>query len=81
MYISGSKLVGDRTGVWLLKAQVTESQFAHDLALYAVSRTAFESASKSFVEVASYFGLTVSLPKTKGLALGLESVRYMFPQL
>ena len=71
LYKHGRKLVGDRTAKSrLLKAQVTESQFADDLALYAVTRTAFESASKSFVEVASYFGLTVSLPKTKGLAVG-----------
>ena len=54
----------------MLKAQVTESQFADDLALYAVTCTAFESTSKSFVEVASCFGVTVSLPRTKGLAVG-----------
>ena len=76
LYKHGRKLVGDRTAKSrLLKAHVTESQFTDDLALSAVTRTTFESASMSFVEVASYFGLTVSFPKTKGLAVGLQSVR------
>ena len=30
----------------------------------------FESAGKSFVKGASQFGLTVSLPKSKGMAMG-----------
>ena len=44
LYKHGRKLVGDRTAKSrLLKVQVTESQFADDLALYAVARTPFES--------------------------------------
>ena len=71
LYKHGRKLVGDRTAKSrLLKVQVTESQFADDLALYAVTCTAFESVCKRFVQVASFYGLTVSLPKTKGLAVG-----------
>ena len=35
-----------------------------------VTREALVSASKRFVRLASCFGLTVSLPKTKGLAVG-----------
>ena len=71
LYKHGRKLVGDRTAKFrLLKAQVTESQFADNLTLYAVTRIAFESFSKSFVKVASYFGLTVSLPKAEGVAVG-----------
>ena len=34
------------------------------------SQTAFESVKQSFVVDTSHFGLTVSLPKTKGLAMG-----------
>jgi len=37
----------------VLKAQVTESQFADDLALYTVTRAALESAGGRFVDVAS----------------------------
>ena len=71
LYKHGRKLVGDQTAKSrLLKVQVTESQFAYDLALYAVTRTAFESVCKRFVQVASFYGLTVSLPKTKGLVVG-----------
>ena len=42
----------------LQKIQVTELQFANDLALYVASRSAFESAGKSFAVGASQFGLT-----------------------
>ena len=71
LYKHSRKLVGDRTAKSrLLKVQVTESQFADDLALYAVTRTAFESVCKRFVQVASFYGLTVNLPKTKGVAVG-----------
>ena len=71
LYKHGRKLVGDRTvKSRLLKVQVTESQFADDLALYTVTRAALESADGRFVDVASCCGLTVSLVKTKGLAIG-----------
>ena len=40
------------------------------MSLYAVNRGVFESAGRKFVEVGSQFGLTVSIPKTKGLAIG-----------
>ena len=50
--------------------QVTESQFADDLAVYAVTCTAFESICRGFVQV-GFYGLTVSLPKTKGLVVGV----------
>ena len=71
LYRHGRKLMGDQTAKSrLLKVQVTESQFADDLALYAITRIAFESVCKRFVQVASFYGLTVSLPKTKGLEVG-----------
>ena len=71
LYQHGRKLVGDRTAKSrLLKVHVTESQFADDLAMYTVTREALVSASKRFVRLASFFGLSVSLPKTKGLAVG-----------
>ena len=71
LYQHGRKLVGDRTAKSRsLKVHVTESQFADDLAMYTVTRTAFVSAGERFVRLASCFGLAVSLPKTKGLAVG-----------
>ena len=70
LYQHGRKLVGDRTAKSrLLKVHVTESQFADDFAMYTVTPEALVSASKRFVRLASCFGLTVSLPKTKGLAV------------
>ena len=45
--------------------QVTESQFADDFALYAVTCTAFESICRGFAQVTSFYGLTVSLPRLK----------------
>jgi len=38
-----------------------------------VDRTTFESAGRKFVRVGSQFGLTVSIPKIKGLAVGAVS--------
>ena len=32
--------------------------------------TTLESTGRKFVQVGSYFGLTVSIPKTYGLAMG-----------
>ena len=50
LYKNGRKLVGDRTAKSrLLKVQVTESQFADDLALYAVTFTVIESICRGFV--------------------------------
>ena len=49
---------------------MTQSQFADDLVLYTVTRSALESAGGRPVEEASCCGLTVSLPKTTGLAIG-----------
>lgn len=48
---------------------MTGSQFADDLALYTVTQSAFKSAGRKFVEVASCCGLTVSLPKAEGVAI------------
>ena len=62
LYKHGRKLVEIKQVV-----EGTGNQFADDLALYAITSTAFESASMSLIEVTSYFGLTV---KTKGLAVG-----------
>ena len=71
LYQYGRKLVGDTTAKSrLLKVHVTESDLADDLAMYTVIREALVLASKRCVRLASCFGLTVSLPKTKGLAMG-----------
>ena len=57
----------------LSRVHNSESQFAYDLALYVVYCTMFESAGRKFVQVGSQFGLTVSILKTKGLAMGATS--------
>jgi len=51
--------------------RINEFQFADNLALYAVDLTMFELAGRKFVKVGSQFGLTMSIPKTKGLAIGV----------
>ena len=69
-YRHGRKLVGDRTSKsHLVQVKITESQFADDAAVYATSRDAFESATRKFIEIASMWGLTVSIQKTKGMAI------------
>ena len=71
LFKHGRRLVGDRTAKSRLeRVKVTESQFADDLALYATSRAVFESAGQGFALEAKRFGLTASLPKTKGMAMG-----------
>ena len=72
-YKIARKLVGDRTAKSRLsEVRVTESQFADDVAVYATTREAFEIATTEFVSAASKFGLTVSIQKTKGLAVGRQ---------
>ena len=39
--------------------------------MYAVTHSAFESICRGFVQVASFYGQTVSWPKTKGLVVGV----------
>ena len=72
-YKLGHKLVGDRTRKsQLLLDVITESQFADAAALYATSEVSFATVTQSFVNVASGWGLTVSLVKTKGMKIGDE---------
>ena len=71
MYKHGRKLVGDRTAkLRLQQVRVTESQFADDVAMYAISQEAFKKATAKFVSTAAKWGLTISLEKTKGLVMG-----------
>ena len=70
-YKMGRKLVGDRTAKTRLEATViTESKFADDAALYAVTRPAVERVAVTFVATAAGWGLTVSLEKTKLMSMG-----------
>ena len=72
-YKLGRKLVGDRTAKSRLEdIQVTESQFADDVAVYATTREGLETAATEFMCAASKWGLTVSTMKTKGMAVGRE---------
>ena len=52
---------------------ITESQFADNAALYATSEQNFQTVAQSFVSVASSWGLTGSLLKTKGMTISNES--------
>ena len=63
-YKYGGKLVGERTRR-PLKTTVTELQFADDAALVGSSREEIERAARTLDKVASEWGLTLSLPKTK----------------
>ena len=49
---------------------MTESQFADDVAVYAATREMLEEVVGEFVRTAADWGLTVSLEKTKLLAMG-----------
>ena len=70
-YRIGRKLVGDRTAKSKLdRVKITELQFADDAALLTPTRAAFVSATKSFADVASEWGMTVSASKTKGMRIG-----------
>ena len=73
-YKYGRKLGGDRTvKPRLLLDMITESQFADGATLYATSEQNFQTVAQSFVSVASSWGLTVSLLKTKGMTISNES--------
>ena len=70
-YKIGRRLVGDRTAKARLEGiKITESKFADDAALYAVTRQAVERVAVTFVTIAAGWGLTVSLEKTKMMSLG-----------
>ena len=70
-YKHGRKLVGDRTTKSrLLGTTITETQFADDAAVFATSRAVLESATSTFINTASEWGLTVSIQKTKAMAVG-----------
>jgi len=70
-YKIGRKMVGERTAKAKLEmTEITESKFANDAALYAVTRKAVESAAMTFVTTAVGWGLTVSLEKTKMMLMG-----------
>ena len=51
-------------------SHLTEGQFADDAVLFAVTRPAMEIAITTLIDVTAAFGLTVSLPKTKFMAVG-----------
>ena len=70
-YKHGRKLVGDRTAKSRLECiRVTESQFADDAAVYTTTREDFEHSTAKLVDTAASWGLTVSMEKTKGMAVG-----------
>ena len=67
----GWRIVGDRTAKSrLVCVKVTESQFADDAAVHATSRDAIESDRANLINTASDWRLTISMEKTKGLAMG-----------
>ena len=51
---------------------LTECQFADDAALLATTRAGAVRALREYLQVAEDFGLTVSIPKTKIMAVGRE---------
>ena len=72
----GRKLVGNRTAKHrLADLFVSESLFADDAALYTTSYEHMETMVKEFKQCASGWGLTVSVQKTKFLAVGPSVIR------
>ena len=72
-YRIGRKLVGDRSAkAKLQEVRVTESKFADNVAVYATTREMLEQVAGVFVRTAKEWGLTVSLEKTKLLAVGRQ---------
>ena len=67
MFRHGRKLVAkSRFDV----AEITEAEFADDVALFTTSRDQMETVAAKFVGGASDWGLTVSIGKTKAMAVG-----------
>ena len=67
----GRKLVGDRAKSRLSKVRIFESQFADDTAIYTTERDVFVvSATEKIAHAAKDWGMTVSVDKTKGMAVG-----------
>ena len=67
----GRKLVGDRTAKSRLsKLRISESQFADDTAIYTTKRDDIVSATTEIVRTDKDWGMTVSVDKTKGMAVG-----------
>ena len=63
--------MGDRTAKANLKvSEITESKFADEAALYAVTRKAVERVAMMFVTTAAGWGLIVSLKNTKIMLMG-----------
>ena len=55
------------------ETRLTELQFADDATLLAKTREGAENAIHMYMEVASDFGLTVNIPKTKQIVSGREA--------
>ena len=53
--------------------QLTELQFADDVALLSTTRKGAEDTIDKYIEVAAEFGLTVSIPKTKLMVTGRQA--------
>ena len=72
-YRVGRQLVGDRTAKSRLQeVWVTELQCLDDVAVYVTTREVMEQVAREFVRIAAEWGLTVSLEKTKLLAMGKD---------
>ena len=52
--------------------KLNECQFADDAALLATTKRGAEMATSEYMRVAKDFGLTLSIPKTKAMAVGRE---------
>ena len=69
-YRHGRKMVGDRTTKSrILGTAIIETQLADDAAVFATRRTALESATSTFINTVSEWNLTVSIQKTKAMAV------------
>ena len=66
----GRRLVGDRTAKSRLEeVRITELQFADDVTVFATTHSALENGTSQFVCTALEWNLTVSVKKTKAMAV------------
>ena len=76
-YKIGRRLVGDRTAKAILESiQVTESKFADDAALYAVTRQAVERVAVTFVTIVAGWALLLVWKRLRSCLWGALKVTY-----
>ena len=70
VHVCACQQVGDRTAKSCLKFSIiTETQFADAAAVFTTSQASCTDAAQRFIQRASHWGLTVSIPKSKVMSV------------